>query len=76
MHCKVSEIYPNISLNKEKEWNVEIGFIAQTYLTFSIILRIPCGCSQSVEVATCVSVTIMQPHATEFWLSEQSWFRS
>lgn len=57
-------------------YNVKITFIAQTYLTFSIIVGMPRGRSQSVEVSACVSVPVMQAHATEFWLSKQSWFRS
>lgn len=77
MHCNVSEIYHDKKSQQSKEiYKVKITFITQTYLTFAIILGIPCGCSQSVEVPTCVSVPIMQPHATEFRLPKQSWFRA
>lgn len=68
MHCNMSETYNNVSLNKDKKSDIKRK--AEMYQTFPVILRIPGGCSQSVEVSTGLSVPVMQPHATEFWLSK------
>lgn len=80
MHCNVSEIHHNVSLNlyMQSLWSKKFSFwpIKEPHPTFSIILRISRCCPQRVEVSTRLLVPVMQTHAAELWLPKQSRLRT